>query len=974
MRNRTFKRWAGVLCAVVLGTLAPVSHMGSILTQAADADYVTNGSFEESIWDNNTWQITGDWDYISESRQEGDAYLSIPEGTYIQKFWIHENAADTQYICLTQTIDYLEAGTYVLTGQTMGDPAAETNFYTDEAKGEAVKVSGWNIWSEFSMEFTIEEAKSDYTIGICMAGEAATTVAVDKISLAAAEPDLAVEAPISVEKVTGMTDDFIKGADISSYISEIESGVTFKDWDGNVLSKQGFFDLLKESGINTVRIRVWNYPYDENGNGYGGGNCDLEKAVIMGKLATKAGMNCLIDFHYSDFWADPGKQSAPKAWADYAVDEKADAINSWTENALETLLHAGVDVGMVQVGNETNNGMAGETAIANKCALYQAGCLAVRSAAAAFGRDISIAVHYTNPETSGRFTSYASYLKQYGVDYDVFATSYYPYWHGSLSNLTSVLKDVAATYDKQVMVAEVSYAYTYEDGDGHENSIAEKDASSMTYPVTVQGQANAVRDVIQAVADVGEDGIGVFYWEPAWVPVDVYDKEASDAVSVLDSNKQKWETFGSGWASSYAGEYETDAATWYGGSSWDNQAMFDFKGNPLASLNVFRYVDTGANAPLAVDSIETQLSLKAELGKDMTLPETVTVTYNNGKTEKVTVTWNTSQLEAAQKAGLGTYEISGSIVANEIVYDVTCTLTIIRENLLANPDFEAGNVSWDITGNGAAIQKDASNLRSGSYCLKFWDSSDMTYVVSQTLTGLEPGYYHFDGYLEGGDAGDSSSFVLYAESNGKRYEAETGVTSWQEWANPAIDSIYVGEAGILTVGVSVSAKAEAWGGWDDFYLCQTEKTPEEPSDTQSPSDPEDGTSGCPQVSATTHFAGNAILQYYTIKGNGEGSIDLSKVKIRYFYKKSGDKRQVISCDFAGAQFTQAPWFQDVTSLISKESTSDYVELGFTGAVDIRNASVQMNIRINQEDWSCFDSFESGKIEVYYKDSLIQTIE
>lgn len=1012
--GKAWRRWFGATCAVVMGTVAPVSHIGlpmgvsinldsgTICTQAAEvqsnSSYLVNGSFEESIWDNNTWEVSCDWDYVSESRQEGDDYLDIPDGTYMQKFWINEDAEETQYVCLEQTIDYLPAGDYVLTGKTMGAPEVTTNFYTQSENGEKVIASGWNTWSTFKMEFSLEEEQEDYTIGICMAGEASTTVSVDNISLKEVEPDIAVDASIAVEKVTGMTEDFIKGADVSSYISEINSGVTFKDWDGNTLSQQGFFDLLNASGVNYIRIRVWNNPYNENGNGYGGGNNDLETAVKIGKLATNAGMKTLIDFHYSDFWADPAKQSVPKAWSSYSVDQKAQAISTWTTEALRTLLNAGVDVGMVQVGNETNNGMAGETSIANKCTLYKAGCNSVRSIASAYGKNISIAVHYTNPETSGRYTTYAGYLEQYGVDYDVFATSYYPFWHGTLDNLTSVLSSVASTYGKQVMVAEVSYVYTMEDGDGHENSIAEKDASLLTYPATVQGQANAVRDVMQAVADVGEDGIGVFYWEPAWIPVEVYDEEASNASSVLASNKIAWETYGSGWASSYAGEYESDAATWYGGSSWDNQALFDFEGNPLDSLNIFRYVDTGTNAPLAVDSIEDKITVTAEIGDDISLPTTVTVSYNTGDTEEAAVTWNTKQLNAAIQAGLGTYEISGTALVNETVYEIQCTLTIIRKNLLSNPGFEDGNVNWNISGNGVAIQKEASNVRTGSYCLKFWDSSDMSYVVSQTLTGLEPGYYYLSSYLQGGDAGDTSSFVLYAESNGTRYEAESSVTSWQEWDNPSLNSIYVGSSGVLTIGVCVEAVAEAWGSWDDFYLCQMEQEeiyptpsdepevsepavsqePEEPEVSQpatseSPDRPEEIVGGVPSVSVSTNCDTNTILQNYTIRGNGKGSVDLAKVKIRYYYSKSGNKKQIASCDYAGLQLPQAPWYQDLSSQIVGNSQDDYVELKCSSSFDLNGATLQMNVRIHQEDWSNYVDFQSDKVEVYYDGKLVQSI-
>src|SRR5699024_9184701 len=102
-------------------------------------------------------------------------------------------------------------------------------------------------------------------------------------------------------------------------------------------------------------IRVWNDPYDADGNGYGGGNNDLDKAIKIGQRATQYGMQAQINFHYSDFCADPGKQMSPKEWMDFSIEEKEAALYDYTKDSLEELVNAGVNVGMVQIGNETNN-------------------------------------------------------------------------------------------------------------------------------------------------------------------------------------------------------------------------------------------------------------------------------------------------------------------------------------------------------------------------------------------------------------------------------------------------------------------------------------------------------------------------------------------------------------------------------------------------------------------------------------------
>ncbi|MBR1832141.1 MAG: glycosyl hydrolase 53 family protein, partial [Ruminiclostridium sp.] len=280
---------------------------------------------------------------------------------------------------------------------------------------------------------------------------------------AAAEHKAIPSDTLYVKKIDGLSDDFIMGCDISSVISLENSGVKFYDYDGN---ENDLFDTLAKSGINYIRVRIWNDPYDADGNGYGGGNCDIETACKIGKRAADAGMKLLADFHYSDFWADPSKQMCPKAWEGMEIEEKKEALYEYTKDCLTKLKEAGADVGMVQLGNETNGKMSGEKIWMNIYYLMDAGSRATREVLP----DALIAVHFTNPESSDNMLNYASKLKYYKLDYDVFASSYYPYWHGTLENLTSVLKTVSETYGKKVMVAETSYAYTLEDGDGNGNS------------------------------------------------------------------------------------------------------------------------------------------------------------------------------------------------------------------------------------------------------------------------------------------------------------------------------------------------------------------------------------------------------------------------------------------------------------------------------------------------------------------------
>lgn len=624
----------------------------------------------------------------------------------------------------------------------------------------------------------------------------------------AAEPE-PVQADIFVERVPGIDDDFIKGVDVSSILALEDSGVKFYNEAGK---KQDIFKTLEQSGVNYVRVRVWNDPYDSEGNGYGGGNNDVEKAIEIGKRATANGMQVLVDFHYSDFWADPAKQQAPKAWKNLSFEDKKTALHDFTGDSLQAMLDEGVDVGMVQIGNETNGAMAGEKDWKNMSQLFNEGSRAVRE----LDPEILVALHFTNPETAGRYASIAKTLEDNKVDYDVFASSYYPFWHGTLTNLSAVLKNVADTYGKKVMVAETSYAYTAEDGDGHGNTAPKSSGQTLDYPITVQGQAHAVRDVAAAVAETGDAGLGVFYWEPAWIPV-APDKK-------LKKSKMIWEKYGSGWATSFAAEYDPeDAGEWYGGSAVDNQALFDFYGRPLPSLNVFKYLETGAAAPLKIDEVK-DLSLSVVAGDAIVLPETVTVTYNDRSEGSASVTWDEKALQQAISSGAGSYVINGEL---EDGLTVKANLEISPENFVKNPGFESSDRSvWDITyRNGSAAhtsyQNKASDAKSGNYSLHFYSADRVDFQAEQTITGLEPGYYKLSAFVQGGDA-ENSEMYIYAETAGERYTMDTSVNGWANWSQPEIDGILV-EDGTVTIGGSVKADGGAWGSLDDFSLFRVQE-------------------------------------------------------------------------------------------------------------------------------------------------------
>ncbi len=590
---------------------------------------LSNGDFD-TYGDSTNWTLSGFYEV------KYDEYAAV-NSTYALNLWL-SNDRDT-YGSASYSVT-LSSGEYAFAFDFSGESwnsglsyQVTTGNGTVLASGDNLSGSGWDSWKTYTTStFTLTETT---TVTFTLSGNVAKSWwgYLDNLTLSGtgsivsgdtsgstgsgnsgASGTVIDDGEITVQTVDGLSDDFALGMDISSIVSEFKSGVTFQDYDGNTITNVTQFCqfLANDCGISHIRVRVWNDPYDANGNGYGGGNNDIDAAIEIAKGCAAAGLKMLIDFHYSDFWADPGKQTAPKAWTNYSLSQKSSAIAEFTTDALTQIRATDADVDMVQIGNETTAGVCGEWTESNMCTLFSSASAAVR----AVDPSIRVVVHLTNPE-SGTMVYWAGVLDQYHVDYDILATSYYPYWHGTLSNLTSQMQQVRATYGKDVMVAETSYAYTLEDSDGWQNTVNEgANSTGMNYDFTPQGQANSVRDVINAVNEGG--GIGVFYWEPAWITVgDIRGLSGDAYTQQWNANSALWETYGSGWASSYSYDYDPDdAGLWYGGSAVDNEAMFYPDGSPLPSLRVWQYVrgitsseDTGDGATSTETSIDTSLSV-----------------------------------------------------------------------------------------------------------------------------------------------------------------------------------------------------------------------------------------------------------------------------------------------------------------------------------------------------------------------------
>ncbi len=624
-------------------------------------------------------------------------------------------------------------------------------------------------------------------------------------------PTAAEDAGIYVEPIPNLSDNFIRGMDVSSILAEEKSGVKYYSADGK---EQDVFTTMAEAGVNYARIRVWNDPFDENGNGYGGGNNDLATAIALGKRATENGMKVCIDFHYSDFWADPSKQMCPKAWVDFSLEEKSNALYEFTKDSLTQLLENGVDVCMVQVGNETNNGMAGETQIPNIAKLMSSGSKAIREIAKSYDKDIQVALHYTNANDYDGLDSILYKLASFQVDYDIFALSYYPYWHGTFENLQNVMANIQNKYGKKTLIAETAYCYTTEDTDGSGNSVSEADLID-AYGATVQSQSTALRDVCATANDAG--ALGVFYWEGAWIAVG----------DVNADNSSIWEEFGSGWASSYAAAYDpNDAGKYYGGCSWDNQALFDATGKPLESLNTFKWLKYGTNADPAIDMINIP-TVTCNIGSDVEMPKTVDVVYNNrALNASMPVEWYEEMVLNIDTSEAGTYEITGRILNENFGSDnqteVCCAVNVERLNYMSNPSFEDSDISmWKISYEGdknpTDFQQKEGDAHTGEYAFHFWSESDMSFNIEQEFENLEPGTYELKAYFQGGDIDESAQMELYANIHDTIVSDAFTAQGYANWQEPTISSLNVTD-GKLKIGIRIQCGAKGWGTIDDFTL------------------------------------------------------------------------------------------------------------------------------------------------------------
>ncbi|WP_395365856.1 arabinogalactan endo-beta-1,4-galactanase [Streptomyces sp. YH02] len=508
-RSRIRLRAAAVAAALGALLLAPLPAA----QQAEAAATLTNAGFESDATGTAT---PAGWSTYSAAGQNAASFTEAGgrSGGYRLSHW----SASAYKVETYQYLSGLANGTYTLSawvrsggGQNAAYLALRNCGSAEQRTDLPVTSSGW-----IRIVTSVTVTGGACTVSINSDAKAGNWLNVDDLTFTSGSTGLAV-----------------RGVDVSSLKKSEDLGGTYRTSAGTTGDPVA---ILKNAGANYGRLKVWVNPADGYNN--------KARVLATAQRIKAQGMKLLVDFHYSDIWADPGAQSKPAAWQGHSYAQLRTDVYNHTYDVLNALKAQGTTADMVQIGNEINTGMLwpeGSTSNWPQLAgLLNSGI----SAAKAVSSNTQIALHLANGGDNALYRTWFDNATAQGVSYDVIAFSFYGYWHGALSSLQANLDDISARYGKKVMVAETAYPFRLDSEDGHENIIDLSSELVSGYPAGAAGQSAWLRDVMNVVEAVPNGrGLGVFYWEPTWTAVT-----------------------GNGWD-------PTDSSS---GNGWENQALFDY--------------------------------------------------------------------------------------------------------------------------------------------------------------------------------------------------------------------------------------------------------------------------------------------------------------------------------------------------------------------------------------------------------------
>ena len=368
------------------------------------------------------------------------------------------------------------------------------------------------------------------------------------------------------------------GIDVSTYLEQqrIAHPCYFKD--GKEVNP---FSIFKNNGIAYLRTRIWNDPYDEDGEPYLGGTCDLDNFIKLAKELTPYKFKHIVDFHYSDHWVDPSKQFLPKAWQKLSFNELVDAVYIFTRDSLKRISEEKIKIDMVQIGNEITHGFLwpyGELLYKEKriesfdrfATLLKAGIKGVKE----IFPKAKIIIHLEQSYDQFVYRDIISNLLSRDVKFDILGSSYYPFWHHGFDEYFSNMDMVRKEFNLEVMNVEVGYPFTVLDykREANHNKVKHMVINAdnvkeyeqyMPYPASKQGQALFLQEFIRLAKEHGM--LGVCYWEPIWIPAE-----------------------GLCWGTTSAQRYQHHPSIKETRLDWSNMCLFDYDGNALPALDKFK--------------------------------------------------------------------------------------------------------------------------------------------------------------------------------------------------------------------------------------------------------------------------------------------------------------------------------------------------------------------------------------------------
>lgn len=561
--------------------------------------------------------------------------------------------------------------------------------------------------------------------------------------------------------------DFYKGVDISFLPQYLDEGMQIRDFDGTPVEP---FTLLKKYGVNAIRLRIWNKPENvPESKGY----CNLAQTIEMARQVKNHGMRFLLDFHYSDYWADPAQQKKPKDWESLSFEELKIAVYSYTRDTLLALDAEGVLPDMVQIGNEIRSGFLfpdGELPdYEHMVELINAG---IRGARSVGDSDrLQIMIHL---DQGGRYF----YLKEWFskafacglLDFDLIGLSYYPFWHGTFTDLKDSISKLSEEFQKPILIVETAHAWR-KSANGFIDETQEKIAGVEATP---QGQRKVLDLVMNIVASLPDHrGLGIYYWEPLCIPLPGQ----------------------GGWA--------------------ENMGLLDEQGKVMEGIRSFEFTRQKERwneyakiyAPRLPDLL---------VGMKPDLPKELPVLMYDGSIRKKKVTWLDAlgQVLDFSETGLqnpGTYVISGVVEGSGEMIDVeinVLTELIQAENLLRDANWDEGLIRWEVEKGEEQVMVQICPEFEDPFPappvngLRVESRKNFTFQIRQQINIVKAGKYDLQVEFRGTDT-TNVEIRLFGEQGDQRKETVIH-PSEHGWTLYEVKDLMC-SPGILTVGISIAS-------------------------------------------------------------------------------------------------------------------------------------------------------------------------